>query len=745
MRTRVLTQALRYAASGVIIFSATNAQAQSREVQDYRHCSTEIAPNDLKFGQLSTTYPDESLNDSVVLSADSAESDPANPEQILLNGMIAIKHREGALKAENARYDPNTNIATVGGDMSYESAGLQVHSSDATLNVKEGTFELGESGYELTNGDVISQGRARQILRDNDGNLRLKNATYSSCPPGDNGWLIRADNIKLDPKEGIGTARDITLRFKDVPIFYAPAFSFPISNQRKTGFLTPRFDQNDKTGLEYRQPFYWNIKPDWDATFVLRSMSDRGVQLQSELRHLNRIGTWTINHEFISDDDRFTPGVNRYFSRFRHVGGLSQRWTTLIDISKVSDKDYFEDLGDTLKIASITHLQRRADLVYSAKNYAFRTRLLSYQTVDDNIAPDQRPYRQLPQLTLNYKKQLQNLGIDATVDSEWVYFDRDNSVTGSRLDIKPRIEWNKNRAAWFSSVAASVRHTRYDLKNDSQSRTVPVISADAGLYLDRFNQADDSLLTLEPRLFYLYAKRTDQQQLPVFDTGALDFNFSQLFRENRFSGADRINDANQLSFALSSRLINKQGREKFQASVGQILYFEDRTVTLPNGSTDRSSSSDVVAELKLEFDKNWSGEAATQWNPSTTTTERSSAAIRYRDGSDRLVNIGHRYLRDEGEFINASFAWPIKNNWKLATGWNYSLDDKKSIETVVGIEYESCCWAFRTAARRYITDDGQENNTAYFFQLVLKGLAPVGQNVTEVLREAVGGYTYSNE
>ncbi len=738
-------QALRCAASIAIIFSAATAQAQPRDEQDYRHCSTEIAPNNLQFGQLSTTYPNESLNDSVVLSADSAESDPLNPQQILLNGTIAITHRDGELKAENARYDPNTDIATVGGDMSYESAGLQVHSSDATLNVKEGTFELGESGYELTNGDVISQGRASRILRDNDGNLRLSNATYSSCPPGDNGWLIRADNIKLDPKEGVGTARDITLRFKDVPIFYAPAFSFPISNQRKTGFLTPRFDQNDKTGLEYRQPFYWNIKPDWDATFVLRSMSDRGVQLQSELRHLNRIGTWTINHEFISDDDRFTPGVNRYFSRFRHVGGLSRRWTTLIDVSKVSDKDYFEDLGDTLKIASITHLQRRADLVYTAKNYAFRTRLLSYQTVDDNIAPDQRPYRQLPQLTLNYKKQLQNLGLDATVDSEWVYFDRDNSVSGSRLDIKPRIEWNKNRAAWFSSVAASVRHTRYDLKNDSQSRTVPVISADAGLYLDRFNQADDSLLTLEPRLFYLYAKRTDQQQLPVFDTGALDFNFSQLFRENRFSGADRINDANQLSFALSSRLINKQGREKFQASVGQVLYFDDRMVTLPNGSTDSSSSSDVVAELKLEFDKNWSGEAATQWNPSTTTTERSSAAIRYRDGSDRLVNIGHRYLRDDGEFINASFAWPIRNNWKLATGWNYSLDDKKSIETVVGIEYESCCWAFRTAARRYITDDGQENNTAYFFQLVLKGLAPVGQNVTEVLREAVGGYTYSNE
>ncbi len=716
--------------------------AQTQDLSKFGHCATEST---LRFAKASNSFPDTSLTDEVVLSADSAESDPANPEQILLNGTIAIKHRDGALKAENARYDPESNIATVGGEMSYESAGLQVRSSNATIDVKEGTFELGESGYELSNGDVISQGRAGGILRDADGNLNLDNATYSSCPPGDNGWLIRSDNIKLDPKNGIGTARDITLRFKDVPIFYAPVFSFPISNQRKTGFLSPRFDQNDKTGLEYRQPFYWNIRPDTDATFVARAMTERGIQIQTELRHLNRIGTWTINQEFMSDDDRFTSGVNRYFGRFRHDGALSNRWTTQIDLSSVSDKSYFEDLGDTLKIASITHLQRRADLVYTAKDYKFRTRLLSYQTVDDTIAPDQRPYKQLPQLTLNYRKLKPRLGLSATVDSEWVYFDRDDSVTGSRLDINPKLEWKKNRASWFSALAASVRQTNYDVTNGSHSRTVPTISADAGLYLDSFRETDGSLLTLEPRLFYLYAKRTNQDQIPVFDTGALDFNFSQLFRENRFAGADRINDANQLSFALSSRMINPQGREKFQASVGQILYFEDRTVTLPDEEPVSSSRSDVVAELKLEFDQNWSGQTALQWNSDTNTTERSSAAIRYRDGSDRLVNIGHRYLDEQGETLSASFAWPIKNNWKVASGWNYSLDDKKSIETVLGVEYESCCWAFRTAARRYITDSGEDHNTAFFFQLVLKGLAPVGQNVTEVLREAVGGYTYSNE
>ncbi len=739
--------------------SVANAQGQPATNIPNAHCTTGLPstnPGDtLAAPTLSQTNEneagfdttwDDQLKDAVILSADSANSDPNDPEQVVLNGTISIRHQQGAISAENARFDTRTNVATIDGEMKYESAGLQVSSSDAKLDVKNDTFELGESGYELDNDGIVSRGRAQRINRNQQGNLRLKDATYTSCPEGDNGWLISADNIRLNPDKGIGTAQDITLRFKDVPIFYAPWFSFPINNQRKTGFLTPRFDQNDKTGLEYRQPFYWNIRPDTDATFTMRTMSDRGVQLQSELRHLNRIGAWTLNHEFMGNDNRFSPGVNRHYTRLRHAGGLSNGWTTSIDLNNVSDKDYFEDLGDTLNIAGITHLERRGDLTYTAENFDFRARLLSYQTIDETIEPDQRPYQQLPQFTFNYRKSLPDKELDATLNTELVYFDRDNSVNGARLDIKPRLEWNKHRKAWYSTVAGSIRHTHYDLSElPSLSRTVPIFSTEVGMYFDRLHEADGSLLTLEPRLYYLYAKRTEQDQLPVFDTGALDFNFSQLFRENRFSGADRVNDANQLTLALSSRRINSQGREKFQASLGQILYFDDRTVTLPDDTPETSSTSDLVGELKLEFDQNWSGSTAIQWNPTTATTERSSASISYRDGTDRLVNIGHRYLRDDGEFVSASFAWPIKNNWRIASGWNYSLDDNRSIETVLGLEYEDCCWAFRTAARRYITDDGRDHNTAYFFQLVLKGLAPVGQNVTEVLSESVGGYTSASE
>lgn len=695
-------------------------------------------------------YPDESLGDNVILSADSAESDPDSPENIRLNGTIEIRHRGGAIAAENAIYNSNTNNASIEGDMTYESQGLRIHSNNAKLNTRDGTFALGESGYEIDSGDIMSQGRAGTIARDEEGLLRLGNASYSSCPPGDNGWKLSASQIKLDADEGVGTARNVTLRFKNIPLLYAPLFSFPIGNQRKTGLLSPRFDQSDQTGFEYRQPFYWNIKPNWDATFVVRTMTDRGVQLQTELRHLNRIGTWTLNHESIGTDRRNNSNKSRRFSRFRHDGALTDRWKTQVDLSSVSDKDYFEDLGDTLKIASITHLQRRADLTYTADNYQFRTRLLSYQTVELSIDEDQRPYRQLPQLKLNYNHPIERPGLEFTVDSELVYFDRpDDSITGSRLDIKPRVEWNINRPGWFTSLASSWRFSRYDLNNvpgsdQAQLRDVPLLSADAGLFLQRYNESDGSTLTLEPRLFYLYSKFRDQSRLPIFDTGALDFNFSQLFRENRFSGADRVNDANQLSFALSSRLINPNGRERYSASVGQILYFDDRLVTLPDEAPSTTNSSDIVAELQTEVSRRWGGSLNMQWDPARGKTQRSSAKIKYNNGPGKLVNFGHRYLGEDGEFAHLSFTWPIADRWRLATGWNYSLDTNKGIETVLGIEYESCCWAFRTAARRYITDDGENSTDAYFFQLVLKGLAPVGQNVTEVLSEAIGGYRSDN-
>jgi len=503
--------------AALFIFGSCAAEAQSRRRPAY--CTA--PPLSGLSQQISTSTTSQLPPDTVVLSADSANSDPNDPEQILLNGEISIESQDARISAENARFDQRTKEAIVDGRVQFETDGLTVNGEDASLDLENNTFQLGSSGFIVENGVTVSRGEAQGISREEDGKLRLDSSSYTSC---------------------VGTARNITLRFKGIPIFYAPVFSFPISNKRKTGLLTPRIDQSDETGFEYRQPFYWNIRQDTDATFTVRAMSDRGTQLQTELRHLNGIGLWTLNQEVITNDRKFTEASTRHFTRLQHIGGLSDRWTTAVDISGVSDRDYFDDLGDTLKIASITHLERRADLSYTADNHQFRTRFLSFQTVDDSIVPNDIPYKQLPQLTYSYQRLLPEKGF--------------------------RLEWEKRRRAWYTTVAGSVNHTNYVLDGSSSlSRTVPVLSSEAGLFFDRLNEDNNSVLTLEPRLFYLYSKRVNQDDVPVFDSGALDFNFDQLFRENRFSGSDRINDANQLSVALSSRIVTPQGREKFRASI----------------------------------------------------------------------------------------------------------------------------------------------------------------------------------
>ena len=147
--------------------------------------------------------------------------------------------------------------------------------------------------------------------------------------------------------------------------------------------------------------------------------------------------------------------------------------------------------------------------------------------------------------------------------------------------------------------------------------------------------------TLEPRLFYLYVPFDNQDDIPVFDTGEYDFNYWTLFRENRFSGPDRMGDANQLALALTSRFLNPaSGIQQLSVSVGSLLYFRDRKVTLPGEPVETSTSSSIIGELTLGLTRDWSARAETQWSPSESQSELNSVHLQYRKGARQLVNLG---------------------------------------------------------------------------------------------------------
>ncbi|MEE9319436.1 MAG: LPS assembly protein LptD [Granulosicoccus sp.] len=673
---------------------------------------------------------------------------------VSLEGNTTIDYLGRQIFAENAKYTPDSGEVLIDGSLRFRGQGILLDSENARFDLRHNLFETGQSIYEIDLNGNRATGSATGMARTLEGKFELNGATYSTCPPGDKSWYIRADSISLDPEEGIGTAKKLTLNFKGVPIMAIPAFSFPISPKRKTGFLAPIFARSDNTGFELHIPWYWNIRPNIDATFIPRVMSKRGTQLRTELRYLSTQGIWTLDNEYLNDSE--LNYTRRAFTQLNHAGRFDRYWSSRIKASRVSDKDYFLDLGNSLELASITHLEQRADLIFDNGPVTGLARLQSFQTVDAAIVADERPYRRLPQLTARVEAPQKLLGIKALADAEFVFFDRTDSTIGSRIDIQPRLTLPVQRDAWFFKPSWSHRFTYYNLTNSGEnfdsasSRNLDTLSIDGGLFFDRALGNSGSIQTLEPRAFYLRVPYQDQSDIPLFDSSAFDFNISQLFRENRFSGSDRVADANQLSLALTSRFINGlDGRETLRASMGQIFYFNDRRVSLSTESpttatTDTRDTSDFVGELSAEFKNDWRGKSSIQWNPDDSSTVRGSLQLSYRPADGRIINLGHRVVHNNQntntEQLDMSVLWPIGDSWRIAGRWNYSLDDDVSIESLVGLEYDSCCWALRFAARRYISDEGRDHENNLYLQLVLKGLAPVGQNYGALLENAILGY-----
>jgi len=677
-------------------------------------------------------------------------------------GNTTIDWQGRRISAENARYNPDSGEVDIEGKLSFEAQGIQLESENAAIDLDDNLFRTGQSTYEFDINGKRATGRAKSMERTAEGNFLMQDATYSSCPKLDNSWFIKANRIELYPDDGLGIAKNIVLRFKGVPVLAVPAFSFPISPDRKTGFLPPVLVSSENTGIELQIPWYWNIRPNLDATLTPRWMSKRGLQLKSELRYMNRQGSWTLDNEIMSD--RTFERSRRRFTSLSHAGRFGPFWRSSVIASEASDKDYFTDLGNSLEGASRTHLERRADLVYEWANTKAEARLQSFQTIDRDISSDNRPYKRLPQFTFRTEANQKPFGLQTTLDSELVYFDRDNSVTGVRVDATPRISLPLATSAWFLEPAISHRFTHYRLNNTEaatlnnpdatlssrKSRNLNTVSVDGGLFFDRVLDDNGSVLTLEPRLYYLRVPYAEQNDLPVFDSNAFDFNIAQLFRENRFTGADRVADANQISMALTSRLIDgSDGREALRASIGQIVYFDDRRVSLGGQTIDTRDVSDFVGEMAGEFRNSWRAKGSIQWNPDDNQTVRSSLVLSYRPDNDHIVNIGHRNVSTRNsadtEQLDFSVLWRIRDNWRLAARWNYSLDDNTSIESLLGAEYDSCCWAFRIAAQRYITEDGLDHDIRLYSQLVLKGLAPLGRDYGKLLEYSILGYRDETE
>ncbi|MFC1603072.1 LPS assembly protein LptD [Pseudomonadota bacterium] len=691
------------------------------------------------------------------INADAAEI-AQNDEVGTFTGNVDVTRGGSLLSADEVQHDNKNDLLNASGNVYYQDSSLRIEGEKAQFNlaVDQGYIEPAE--YRLP--AAMARGTATRAEQVNKDQAHFDNIEYTTCRPGDNSWVLRAKTMDTDQVSGRGEATHVRVALGGVvPIFYSPYISFPIDDRRKTGFLAPSIGKTDETGTDISIPYYLNLAPNYDATITPRSMSRRGLMLAGEFRFLTKNHGGVVTGEIIPDDDRAPENVGstRGVLSIKERGQLAQNLILDMDINHVSDDEYLDDFGGSLAASAGRQMERRADVTYHGSDWSIKGRIQHFQSTDQALAPTSEAYRRLPQIKFSLERPDQPFGLTYHLDAEYVQFDHRAKVEGHRYDLHGGLSMPILRPWGFFTPKVTARFTGYSLDNqsvgdpDDPERFIPTLSIDGGLFFDRETNWFGSAIvqTLEPRAFYLAIPHKNQDDQPNFDTSGNGISFPNLFRENRFNGADRVGDANQLTLALTSRIIqDATGKELFSASVGSIFYFRDRKVQLSrNAAYDEDSTSAIVAEATARLADAWTARATGEWDPhrDERNTTQISYQLNYLDDEQRIFNIAHRYNRDVSEQTEMSTRWPITSHLSLVGRWQYSLLHNRTMEGFGGFEYDGCCYVVRVVGRRYVNEiDDEKANEAVFVQLELKGLSSFGSDIVTLLDEGIFGYSYDN-
>ncbi|MFQ6004508.1 MAG: LPS-assembly protein LptD [Woeseia sp.] len=683
--------------------------------------------------------------DGMLFEAGEMEAQLGDEPSAIMTGGVLVKQGARLAGADTASYDPETLALQLSGDVRYEDPRTQIRGTSAEFSYSSGLVRFEGAEFKLSDGGA--RGAASALEINQEGMLKLDDVEYTTCPPGSNDWLLEARDIDLDTAKGSGTARNVKLRFQGVPIMYAPFLSFPIGDARKSGILTPEFGSAGRSGRAVSVPYYWNIAPNYDATFTPRFLTDRGLQVLSEFRYLTETHDGILRFDYLPDDSLIDS--DRQLLNFEHRTQFSSGWRGLVDYREASDSRYFEDLGGSLSVSSITHLNRSVVFEFYGDHLSIFGRFQEYQTIDETILPEDEPYQRLPQIRVAGMWPDRALGLHYKFDGELVYFDRDIGVTGWRFDAAPQVELPIGNPGWFITPNVILEHTRYELDNVpvgqpiDPSRTLPIASLDVGMILERTMRSPRGRIqTLEPRILYVHIPHREQSELPVFDTIVPDLNLVQLYRKNRYLGVDRIADTDQLSIGITSRILSvSNGKEVVTATIGQALYLSTQGVTLPGQPVTISDSSDYIAELRFPFYEKFNFDLGYQWGTGDNGTTKSEARFQFRPQRNKILNLSYRFRKQSLEQGDISWSWPLAKSWNFVGRYNFSFRDDEPLERFFGLEYENCCWGLRLVTRRYISTRDGTQDSSFGLQLVLKGMTSVGTKADRLLERGILGYS----
>lgn len=721
--------------------------------------------------------PLDSRPEDFPIVADADRAEVWIDERAVLTGSVAVRQGNRTLDADVATYTHADRSVVAEGSTVVREPGLVVLGERAALDLDSGEVEVDDAEFLLFEKQM--RGRAARIGRDDVATLRAEKTRFTRCEPGNDSWVVHARSIEVEDGAIWGVARSAVMRVENVPVFYAPYLRFPVTDERTSGFLFPQLGFGDE-GADIGLPYYFNLAPNYDALVEPRWIEDRGAGAEGQFRHLSGWARTELGGAFLYKDDLYdgtlskddyeqlgSPGpfdpANRWLMRALHDGEFGH-FRTNVDYTKVSDDDYFRDLGTDLDVTSQVDLERSAEIQFYADGLLARLWSQSFQNLDDTRRD---AYQRLPELALGYQGRL--LGpLQWSLATSASRFERGHeelntgieAINGNRLHVEPHVLLPLYSPFGFFRLNGGYRYTSYDLEDtpfdfsDHPERNIWMGSADGGLFFERDLTAfgGDWVHTLEPRLYYLYQQFEDQSELPRFDAGELTFSFDQLFRDNRFAGLDRIGDANQLSAALTTRLLDPSfGREQARFSLGQIFYFENRDVTLagPPTAADRNSSSQIAAEALVQTGRGWRVRAGVVYDHHEDVWDEAAISIGYQPDNRHIFNVGYRYREDQNPPINqtdVSAYFPISRRWSVLGRWNYDVEADHTIESIAGIEYDNCCWRLRFVWRAFeqsptsVVIQDTEREVGVFLQVVFKGLASVGGKVDAMMERSIPGY-----
>jgi LPS-assembly protein len=727
-------------------------------------CGTFIQPTP-STPQTSNPTATSASGDSILVSGVHSES---TEQSTVMTGDVVLTQGERRISGDHAELFNQPQGANLTGNVLFQEPGFLLQGSDMKLDMEENSLKIQNAHYVLPEQHI--HGTAKEIQRNAKGVITLTDSTYSSCTPGDELWFLKSSSMEIDPTQGIGKASNVRIEVLDTPVFYIPYMEFPVGGERHSGFLMPSF-ASGKNGLDISLPYYFNLAPNYDATVIPRLIEQRGTQLGGELRYLSPLFTASSTATWLSNDQQ--TGDNRWLLALKQTGGMQHPWSTLVDYTRVSDKNYFTDLDNIgLSVSRATSLTERANAGYMTERWDNTVDLVSYQSLLTGEQPDF--YEKLPEIRTAGDYYLGH-GFSTQLSQSVAHFNSFDpaQASGDRLAADYQLGWRSDWQAGYIAPGLELHYLQQQLDSlaaESQPQvTIPAAKLDMGMTFEHDDALDRQ--TLEPRLHYRYAAYKNQDAFQLFDTDEMTFGYSQLFQDNRFSGSDRIGDANQLATGVTSRWINQaSGNEWLQVGVGQVFYHADRKVTaytpaiytlLPASYQNQytNQQSPLLGGLQWAFMPHWHLSSELAWDEELHHTHDGNIFLHYQGDDHTLFSVGYRYVQllqwtgstyvpDTARQADLSAYWPFNPQWAIIGRTFYDFTNQRFLEGLAGFQYEDCCWRFRTFFRHWATNPDnvlalaqQKMDTGIFFEFQFKNLAGMGTKTSGMLKDSIYGYS----